>query len=214
MSSMSSMSAPRRSARIAAKAAKVAPVAPIAPQSVAPQSVAPHPIAEVVAPSPTDTLADVQQIREALIRCDKADGQLARIKASTEMFDLLRTACLWEHSAEFRCAVENKITEYLEKEIPTCLHGALEMYDRPLEWAMYDLQDAVENLKEMMNGCPVSMVQVKLQKLQRKLTAEVDELGNDLDYCHYLMQDSYRAAYKSKVQELEMVNQRLKNLRQ
>jgi len=180
-------SLPRRSARLAAKAVPV--VTPV-------------------------SLADVQKINEMMTRCNTVIGQLARIKANTEMFVLLQTVRLWERNDLFRHSVELKLTEYLEKEIPTCLEDAFQMNDRSLEWAIYDLQDAIENLKEMMNGSPVSMVRVKLQKLQRKLTAEVDELGNDLDYCYPHMRDSYRAAYESKVQELAMVQQRLKNLRQ
>ena len=197
MSSMSSMSAPRRSARLAAKAALQAATAPV--------------VAPVVAPV---NLSDVQKINEMMTRCNTVVGQLAKIKTNTEMFVLLQKVRLWERNDLFRQAVEKKISEYLENEIPSTLRSAFQMNDRPLEWAIYDLQDAVENLKEMMNGSPVSAVRVKLQKLQRKLTAEVDELGNDLDYCHPRYQSAYRAAYDAKVQELDMVKQRLKNLRQ
>ena len=195
------MITPRRSARIAAKVAKATPVVvPVATKAAA------------VVPAVPD-MSDVQKINAMMIHCNTVIGQVEKIKANTEMFDMLREVRLWEHNDLFRRSVEQKLAEYLEKEIPTCLNNAIEMYDRPLEWAIYDLKDAVENLKEMMNGSPVSMVRVKLQKFQRKLTAELDELGNDLDYCHPRYESAYRAAYDAKAQELKMVEQRLKNLR-
>ena len=194
MSSMSSMSVPRRSARLAAKAALQATKT-----------------APVVAPV---NMADVQKINEMMIRCNTVIGQLPKIKANTDMFVLLKTVRLWESNELFRHSVQLKITEYLEKEIPTCLEDAFQTNNRELEWAMYELQDAVENLKEMMNGSPVSMVRVKLQKLQTKLEAEVDELADDLDYCVSIMRTSCRAKYVAKLQELTLVKQRLKNLSQ
>jgi hypothetical protein len=124
-----SMSAPRRSARLAAKAAAKA--------------------APAVVP---ETLSDADKVMAMLKRHDAAVDRLARVKINTEMFVLLKTATLWKQNAYFRSVVEKKIIDYIEHEMPSCLRIAFQTHDHALEWAIYGLEDAIENLVFMMKN--------------------------------------------------------------